>query len=90
VDGNSLLHNSMIVIGGGNADGNRHTHVNLPIMLAGGGTLTTGRYVCFAIVSYTTSGGCRALIIARRVRAVRHATRTILLDIGPSLESHFS
>ena len=37
----------MIVYGGGNADGNRHTHVNLPIVLAGagGGTLTPGRYV---------------------------------------------
>lgn len=47
VDGNSLLHNSMIVYGSGNADGNRHTHTNLPIVLAGGGggTLTTGRYV---------------------------------------------
>jgi hypothetical protein len=47
VDGNSLLHNSMIVYGGGNADGNRHTHTNLPLILAGsgGGTLTTGRYV---------------------------------------------
>ena len=47
VDGNSLLHNSMIVYGGGNADGNRHTHVNLPILLAGagGGTVTPGRYV---------------------------------------------
>jgi len=47
VDGHSLLHNSMIVYGGGNADGNRHTHVNLPIILAGsgGGTLNTGRYV---------------------------------------------
>lgn len=46
VDGNSLLHNSMIVYGSGNADGNRHTHANLPIVLAGagGGTLTTGRY----------------------------------------------
>jgi hypothetical protein len=47
VDGKSLLHNSMIVYGGGNADGNRHTHSNLPIILAGagGGTLTTGRFV---------------------------------------------
>lgn len=47
VDGKSVLHNSMIVYGGGNADGNRHTHTNLPIVLAGGGggTLTTGRYV---------------------------------------------
>ena len=47
VDGNSLLHNSMIVYGSGNADGNRHTHTNLPVLLAGkgGGTLQPGRYV---------------------------------------------
>jgi Protein of unknown function (DUF1552) len=47
VDGNSLLHNSMIVYGSGNADGNRHTHTNLPILLAGGGggTFQTGRYI---------------------------------------------
>jgi len=47
VDGESLLHNSMIVYGSGNADGNRHTHSNLPLILAGagGGTLTPGRYV---------------------------------------------
>ncbi len=47
VDGHSLLHNSMIVYGSGNADGNRHTHANLPILLAGagGGGLKPGRYV---------------------------------------------
>ena len=47
VDGHSLLDNSMIVYGSGNADGNRHTHDNLPVILAGGGggTLTPGRYV---------------------------------------------
>jgi hypothetical protein len=47
VDGKSLLDNSMILYGSGNADGNRHTHSNLPIVLAGGGggTLKTGRYV---------------------------------------------
>jgi hypothetical protein len=47
LDGHSLLHNSMIVYGSGNADGNRHTHVNLPVILAGGGggTLTPGRFV---------------------------------------------
>ncbi len=46
-DGQSLLHNSMILYGSGNADGNRHTHVNLPILVAGsaGGRLTTGRYL---------------------------------------------
>lgn len=46
IDGKSVLHNSMIVYGCGNSDGNRHTHDNLPVILAGGGggTLTPGRY----------------------------------------------
>lgn len=45
-DGQSLLHNSMIVYGSGNSDGNRHTHVNLPLIMAGsgGGTITPGRF----------------------------------------------
>ncbi|HEY2083698.1 MAG TPA: DUF1552 domain-containing protein [Verrucomicrobiae bacterium] len=49
VDGNSLLQNSMIVYGSGNADGNRHSHTNLPLILAGGGGggLTPGRYTKF-------------------------------------------
>ena len=49
VDGNSLLHNSQIVYGSGNSDGNRHSHTNLPIILAGhaGGTLKPGRYTKF-------------------------------------------
>src|SRR5688572_20612965 len=47
IDGQSLLHNSMILYGSGNADGNRHTHSNLPLILAGkgGGKLQPGRYV---------------------------------------------
>jgi hypothetical protein len=47
LDGHSLLHNSMIMYGSGNADGNQHTHYNLPIMVAGsgGGGVKTGRYV---------------------------------------------
>lgn len=47
VDGHSLLHNSRIVFGSGNADGNRHTHENLPVLLAGGGggLLNPGRVV---------------------------------------------
>jgi hypothetical protein len=46
-DGKTLLHNSMIVYGSGNADGNRHTHTNLSLILAGagGGALHPGRYV---------------------------------------------
>ncbi len=45
-DGTSLLHNSMIVYTSGNADGNAHSHTNLPLVLAGGGggKLSPGRY----------------------------------------------
>lgn len=45
-DGHSMLDNSMIVYGGAIADGNRHTHENLPLILAGGGggRLETGRF----------------------------------------------
>ncbi len=48
-DGNSLLFNSMIVYGSGCADGNSHSHTNLPFLLAGagGGTLSPGRHVKF-------------------------------------------
>jgi hypothetical protein len=55
VDGNSLLHNSMIIYGSGNADGNRHTHTNLPVILAGagGGTLSPGRFAKFGAVPMT-------------------------------------
>jgi hypothetical protein len=47
VDGNSVLHNSMILFGSGNADGNRHTHTDLPILMAGsaGGAFSPGRFV---------------------------------------------
>jgi hypothetical protein len=47
VDGQSLLAHSMIMYGSGNADGNHHTHDNLPILLAGSGgdTLKPGRFV---------------------------------------------
>lgn len=46
-DGSSILHNSMIVYGGAIADGNRHSHDNLPVVLAGhaGGKLQTGRFL---------------------------------------------
>ena len=48
-DGTSVLHNSMIVYGCGNSDGNKHTHTNLPVVLAGagGGSITPGRSVRF-------------------------------------------
>jgi hypothetical protein len=45
-DGNSILHNSMIAYTCGNADGNAHSHTNLPVLLAGrgGGALRSGRF----------------------------------------------
>ena len=47
MDGKSLLDHSMVLYGSGNADGNRHTHVNLPVVVAGsgGGAFQTGRYI---------------------------------------------
>jgi hypothetical protein len=44
VDGNTLLHNSMVVWGSGLADPDRHRHTDLPVILAGkgGGTIETG------------------------------------------------
>ncbi|MEZ5351269.1 MAG: DUF1552 domain-containing protein [Bryobacteraceae bacterium] len=43
----SLLDHSMIVYGSGISDGNKHTHHDLPVILAGGGggKLRTGRHV---------------------------------------------
>lgn len=43
----TLLDNSMVVYGSGIADANRHTHDNLPLILAGkaGGNLNSGRAV---------------------------------------------
>ena len=45
----SLLDHSMILYGSGNADGNRHSHHDLPILLAGNGcgTIKSGRHVSY-------------------------------------------
>ncbi|HEY3741580.1 MAG TPA: DUF1552 domain-containing protein [Bryobacteraceae bacterium] len=45
----TLLDHSMIVYGSGLSDGNAHTHVDLPVLLAGGGsrTLRGGRHIRF-------------------------------------------
>ncbi len=55
VDGNSLLHNSQLLYGSGNSDGNRHSHTNLPVILAGraGGTLNPGRYTRYTDLPIT-------------------------------------
>ncbi len=49
-DGQSLLHNSMIVYGSGISDADRHDHDNLPILLAGHGSgrLQPGRHLQLA------------------------------------------
>jgi hypothetical protein len=46
-NGTTLLDNVMVMYGSGNADGDRHNHDDLPILLAGkgGGTLEGGRHV---------------------------------------------
>ncbi len=46
VDGESLLHNSMVVWGSGLADPDRHRHIDLPIVVAGhgGGTIKTNTH----------------------------------------------
>jgi hypothetical protein len=45
----TLLDNSMVLMGSGMSDGNRHDPANLPILLGGraGGTLHTGRHVAY-------------------------------------------
>ncbi len=45
----TLLDHSMIVYGSGLSDGNRHTHEDLPILLAGrgGGSLKPGRHILY-------------------------------------------
>jgi hypothetical protein len=46
---NSLLDNSMVLLGNGNGDGARHDHFNCATILAGrgGGTVNPGRYIRF-------------------------------------------
>jgi hypothetical protein len=45
----TLLDQSMILYGGGISDGDQHSHLDLPLILAGGGagTLTGGRHLRF-------------------------------------------
>jgi len=46
-DGTTLLDNSMVLYGSGISDGDRHDHINLPVILLGkgGGTLKPGQYL---------------------------------------------
>ncbi len=53
----TLLDHSMVVYGSGIADGSQHTHVNLPILIAGhgNGALKGGRYIRYAEGTPTTN-----------------------------------
>jgi Protein of unknown function (DUF1552) len=46
-DGSTLLDNSMVLYGSGISDGDRHDHVNLPVIVLGkgGGTMRTGQHL---------------------------------------------
>ena len=46
-DGKSLLDNSMVLFGSGISDGDRHDHINLPVIVVGkgGGTLRAGQHL---------------------------------------------
>ncbi len=46
-DGTTLLDNSMVLYGSGISDGDRHDHVNLPVIVLGkgGGTLRAGQHL---------------------------------------------
>ena len=41
----TLLDNCMIVYGSGISDGNKHNNENLPVLVAGGGSILTGRHM---------------------------------------------
>ncbi len=53
----TLLDNSMIVYGSGIADGNRHAHHDLPVLLAGGGggTIRPGRHIKYESLTPMTN-----------------------------------
>jgi hypothetical protein len=46
-DGSTLLDNSMVLYGSGISDGDRHDHINLPVVVVGkgGGTFRAGQYL---------------------------------------------
>jgi hypothetical protein len=71
-DGTSMLHNSMIVYASGNADGNAHSHTNLPVILAGGGggKLQPGRFL--TVPSMPMSNMFLAMLDNLGVEAVNH------------------
>ena len=79
-----LLDNTMVVYGSGISDGNRHTHHDLPILLAGGGTgtLHPGRHVRYA--SETPMNNLYLSLLARL------GVRTETLGDGTGTLEHLS
>ena len=72
VDDSSLLHNSMIVYGGAIADGNRHTHDNLPVILAGSaGACFRGRSI------FATRSSSDGKLVCQHAQSVRGSNRHI-------------
>jgi hypothetical protein len=48
-DGSKLLDNTVLVYGGGISDGDRHNHNDLPVLVAGGGSMfKTGRRIVYS------------------------------------------
>ncbi len=76
----TLLDNSMLLYGAALADGNRHEHENLPLLMAGrgGGTILPGRHIRYA--SETPMCNLLVSMLQRAgVNAQRHGDSTGLL-----------
>ena len=76
----TLLDNSMLLYGAALADGNRHEHENLPLLMAGrgGGTILPGRHIRYA----NETPMCNLLVSMLQragVNAQRHGDSTGLL-----------
>ena len=66
----SVLDHSMVLYGGGISDGDQHSHVDLPIVVAGGGagTLKGGRHI-----KYPTDTPMTNLLVAMLDKVGVHA-----------------
>ena len=90
----------MVVYGSGIADGDRHSHENLPVLLVGrgGGTLSPGRHIIYPDDTPMTNLYSRCSIgsaFARtplgdstgRIRAAREPLRRVSSEPVPTLHS---
>ena len=67
----TLLDHSMMVYGSGIADGSEHSHVNLPVIIAGkgNGRLKTGRNLKYAAGTPITTSGSRCSTVWTCIRS---------------------